>query len=216
MDLISRKAVEWRAIKGFEGIYEVSNDGQIYSIRSNKFMKPSSKSKYGHAQVVLRKNGDITRKQIHRIVAETFIKNPDNKPEVCHISNEYDENGFLNNSVENLRWGTHIENCRYENTRLRQSMNHADFRGTRNPHYGKHLTEEQKKNLSVKKGNQVIQWDGERVIGVYDSLKQAGRETGISWTNIRNVCDGLYKNACGYQWSYVYKIFALVKGGLDE
>lgn len=208
--------VKWKPIKGFEGIYEVSTDGQIKNLRRNILMKPYRKGKYGHAMVGLSKNGKVTRLQVHRVVAETFIPNPENKPEVCHKSNKYDKNGLLNNSVNNLCWGTHLENCRYENTRKRQSENHADFKGKNNPNYGRIWTDKEKKHLSKLKGEQVIQWDFNRIVGIYDSLKQAGRETGVSWTNIRNVCEGLYENAGGYQWTYVRNMFDLMKGAVKD
>ena len=207
----TNRQAEWKPIKGFEGLYKVSNNGDILSIKRKLILKPFGKGKYGHALVGLSKNGKTVKRQVHRVVAEAFVANTDNKPEVCHISNEFNENGFLDNSASNLCWGTHLENCAFENTRKRQSENHADVSGKKNPNYGNNWTDEMKRSQTINKGKQVIQWFGNRIIAVYDSIKQAGRATGISWMNIKNVCDKKYKHAGGYEWTYVFKPYDVDK-----
>ena len=118
-DLISRKAEEWKDIIGYEGRHQISNTGKVRSAKTNKIRAIHVKGRYGHAQVSLFDGNKNKRFQIHRLVAVHFIPNPDAKPEVCHIDNTLDENGFLDNSAENLMWGTHKENCEFENTRKR-------------------------------------------------------------------------------------------------
>lgn len=205
-DLISRSALieEWKDIKGYEGLYQISNLGRVRN-KSNKILKPFKKGMYGHSSIGLSKNNKCKNYQIHRLVALHFIPNPDNKPEVCHKDNSFNEDGLLNNSADNLCWGTHKENCAYENTRKRQSDNHADFKGKNNPRYGKHLPNKAKEKLMKERGKQVLQWQNGRVIAFYESLKDAGRKTGITWTSIRHVCNGTYKQAGGYEWTYVCK-----------
>lgn len=102
----------WKSIKGYEGIYEVSNLGNVRNIKPrykhinpNGLLKPV-KLNTGYLGVSLI-NKDKVRKEhrIHRLVAEAFIPNIDNKPQVNHI-----DNNRANNSVENLEWVTYKEN----------------------------------------------------------------------------------------------------------
>ena len=209
-DLISRSEEEWKDIQGYEGLYQVSNLGNIKN-KKGKLLKPFRKGKYGHSLVGLSKDNKSTKYQVHRIVAIHFIPNPENKPEVCHKDNTLDKNGFLDNSASNLIWGTHKENCEFENTRKRQSENHADFTGENNPNYGNKYSDKNKEKLMKERGKQVLQWKDGRVIAFYESLRDAERKTGICWVNIRNVCDGQYKHAGGYEWSYVCKPYDVEK-----
>lgn len=211
MRLIDADALieEWKPIKDFPN-YQISNLGRVKNSRGN-LIKQWHKGKYGHAMVGLSKNNKSHKKQVHRLVAEHFIPNPNNKAEVCHKDNSFDDNGFLDNSVFNLEWGTHKENCLYENTRKRQSENHADFKGINNPNYGKHLPQERKGKMMKERGKQVLQWENGRIIAFYESLKDAGRKTGICWVSIRNVCNGEYKHAGGYEWSYACKPYDVDK-----
>lgn len=90
---------------GYEGIYAVAENGQVWSHRSNKFLKPS-KLPNGYLQVGLSKDGKQKRFFVHRLVAMAFIPNPDNLPQVNHK----DENK-LNNCIDNLEWC----DCKYNN-----------------------------------------------------------------------------------------------------
>lgn len=200
----------WVAVDGFPN-YEVSNMGNVRNATTKKIRAIHPKGKYGHAQISLYGNGKNKRFQVHRLVALHFIPNPDNKPEVCHIDNTLNERGLLDNSVNNLMWGTHEENCQFWNTRKRQSENHADVSGANNPNYGKHLASEHKEKMMIERGKAVLQWENDVPIALYPSLKEASRQTGISWSNIRNVCNGEYKTAGGYEWSYACKPYDIDK-----
>lgn len=98
----------WKDVVGYEGLYTVNENGEIYSTRSKKILKPFFRgirpdNKY--LVVDLHKNNKGKTISVHRIVAETFIPNPDNLPCVNHK----DGNKF-NNCVDNLEWVTYAEN----------------------------------------------------------------------------------------------------------
>ena len=113
----------WKDIKGFEGFYKVSNTGNIYSVKRRDSrgikiggltLKPTC-CKDGYLKVVLNKNGMRYYKRLHRLVAETFIPNPNNFPQVNHIDEIKD-----NNNVKNLEWCTSRYNNNY-GTRIERS-----------------------------------------------------------------------------------------------
>lgn len=96
----------FKEIKNYEGLYSVSNLGNVYSIRSNKILKKIEKCSYLCVELKVHQKGKY--KLIHRLVAEAFIENPNNYPCVNHK----DENKH-NNSVENLEWCTYKYNNNY-------------------------------------------------------------------------------------------------------
>lgn len=94
---------EWYAVKGYEGLYEITKDGRIR--KTPRELHPS-KDTQGYMVVQLKDFENKTKVvKIHRLVADTFIPNPYNKPCIDHISTVRDDN-----RVENLRWATHKEN----------------------------------------------------------------------------------------------------------
>lgn len=105
---------EWRAINGYEGLYEVSNYGRVRSIpnrgisgkyNGGKIKNPQKRGKYLYVR--LYKNGVGKPFNIHRLVATAFIPNPNNYPCVDHI-----DTNCHNNRVSNLRWVSHSQNSR--------------------------------------------------------------------------------------------------------
>lgn len=99
----------WKDIKGYEGLYQISNTGEIYSCRSKKILKQTVDKK-GYKRICLYLNGNIKNFQVHRLIAIAFIPNPNNYP----IINHKDENP-LNNEVDNLEWCTYKYNNNYMN-----------------------------------------------------------------------------------------------------
>jgi hypothetical protein len=98
---------EWKEIKEVKGIYSVSNQGRVRNNRSGYILKPVEYHK-GYVKVNLKVDGVSVNRQVHRLVAEAFIDNPENKPEVNHKNGIKDDN-----RVENLEWVTGEENRRH-------------------------------------------------------------------------------------------------------
>lgn len=101
----------WKPIVGYEELYEVSNLGRIKSLNYNhtkeEGIMKGIKTSFGHLRVMLWCNNKKTVFLVHRLVAQAFIPNKDNKPFIDHI------NGIpWDNRVENLRWCTQSENLR--------------------------------------------------------------------------------------------------------
>jgi hypothetical protein len=93
----------WKDIKGYEGIYKVSNYGRVINVKTMKVLS-GGVGKNGYDTVNLHNNGGKTF-CVHRLVAESFIPNPCNKKCVNHKDGDK-----LNNNAENLEWNTHSEN----------------------------------------------------------------------------------------------------------
>ena len=101
----------WKDVLGYEGVYKVSNCGRVWSVRKKILMKlHDNGAGKGYKYIWGHKDGNREKLYIHIIVAQAFIPNPKNLPEVNHK----DENPE-NNCVENLEWCTHKYNSRYSN-----------------------------------------------------------------------------------------------------
>ena len=99
--------VEWKLIEGFDGIYSVSNYGEVRNNKTGRLMKPR-KNETGYLRINLTKNGKPKCMRIHRLVAQAFIPNNENKLQVNHIDFNRE-----NNCVSNLEWVTNQENTQY-------------------------------------------------------------------------------------------------------
>ena len=98
----------WKNIEGYEGKYQVSNLGRVKSMIGQEKVLHPKKHRNGHLQIGLHKDKKRKTMYIHRLVAQAFIPNPDNLPQVNHI----DENKE-NNHVDNLEWCTNQYNTEY-------------------------------------------------------------------------------------------------------
>lgn len=125
----------WKDVKNYEGLYQVSNLGNVKvldrivnsAIKNNTKVKRKGRMlkqyiKQGYPQVTLTLNNKRKYCNVHRLVAEAFIPNPNNLPQINHI----DENK-LNNNVDNLEWCTAKYNCNY-GTRNSRIYNKTSFK----------------------------------------------------------------------------------------
>ena len=117
-------------VKGYEELYEVSDTGRIFSYynmgnhkpdKTRRELNPSFDAR-GYLTINLTKNGKTKQYKVHRLVAEAFIPNPKNKPEVNHLDGDHQ-----NNDQGNLEWATRVEQ---EEHALRMAL--KDTRGEKN------------------------------------------------------------------------------------
>ena len=156
----------WKPVVGYEGHYQVSNFGRVKSIKFGKEIILKQHIRRGYYSVVLSKNGILKRYSVHRLVAEAFIDNTDNLPQVNHK----DENK-LNNSVDNLEWCDSEYNNNY---------------GTRNKRVSEKMT-------NGKLSKPVLQYDLEgNLIREWASACECGRN-GFDTGAVNACCNNKYK-----------------------
>ena len=176
---LSNQKEIWKDIKGYEGLYMVSNLGNVYSHLSNKKMKPGNDR--GYLKVNLSKDKKVKQFTVHRLVALAFLPNKNNYPCVNHK----DENPS-NNNVNNLEWCTYEYNNNYGSIKERISKTlKGKNAGEKHHMYGKHHTPESKSKMSNKLSKPVIcVTTGE----IFNSSKEASIKTKITCSNINDCC----------------------------
>lgn len=186
----------WKPIKNYEGLFEVSNKGRVKRLERVVVYKDGRK--YHKKEQILKPwitNGYLrvtlcdSKPRVHHLVAEAFIPNPENKPQVNHK-----DEVKTNNCVENLEWMTAKENCNYgtRNERIRKSLG--------KPAVCKAIGEATRKRLS----KPVAQYtkDGE-FVKIWPSTNGAGRQLELSQSNISKAARGINETYGGFVWKYV-------------
>lgn len=167
----------WKDIKDYEGKYKISNLGRIksYAQKSNGKITEGYSDAKGYKTIYLYDKPQHGKwYKIHRLVAMTFIENPNNLPQVNHK----DENK-ANNSVDNLEWCTNYYNSHYGTRAQRAGLSNRCCETT------------SKKVYSI---------DADGNIEYFDSTGEAERQTGIQSANIRRTIRGKTKHAGKRQW----------------
>lgn len=181
-----------REIKDYPN-YRITENGIVINIKTNKNVKQQI-DKDGYLRVCLYNKNLRTKQFVHRLVANAFIPNLSNLPQVNHINGNKQDN-----RVENLEWVTPKENMvkavetgLFENVRKKQRKN-----AVKNNLSKYHILA----NEATKK--KVIQCDkNNKTINTFNSISDAGRETGIAITSISYVCNNKRKTAGGSIWHF--------------
>ncbi len=182
----------WKDIKGYKGSYQISNLGRVKSLPRTILHKNGHKVPYcgtiltpaksaGYWAVALTLHNKKKTHKVHRLLAEAFIPNPENKPTVNH------KNGIkTDNNILNIEWATYSENNHhaYDN-----GLKHGAFNGVMGADHP----------LSMP----VLQFtlDG-TFIAEYAGQTEAMRCTGISQSKISTVCNNIRKTAGGFIWKF--------------
>lgn len=187
---------EWKNIKGFENLYQVSNYGRVRSIDriikrvkdgvlidfrfKGKLLTPKLNKKTGYAHVALSINSKRKYVNIHRLVAESFIENPDNKPCVNHK-----DESKLNNNVDNLEWCNYVYNNGYgtKKKRLAESLT-----GKKRPY----------QNVPIL----CFDYNTDKFIKKFPAIYAAVKELKVPQGSIIRVLSGKRKSTHGYYFEY--------------
>ena len=180
----------YKDIKDLEGKYQVSNFGNVLSLNYRntgraELLEPSYNG-YGYFIVNLCKNGETKQCLVHRLVAETFIPNPDNKPCINHkIEGDkgktinmvfFNEDGSIDEEKTTIEWVTYKENNNY---------------GTRN------------KRMAKTKSKKVLQFTLDGVfVREWESTRECGRN-GFDNSSVCQCCNGKKPHYKGFKWCYV-------------
>ena len=189
---------EWRDVVGLEGLYAVSSEGRVASMRTKKIMSQTPQTHHGrtYMHVCLYQNHAPKKVRVHQLVAEAFIPNREIGDEVDHISNNP-----LDNRVENLRWCSHQENMRNPHTREKQRAYRLSHPFTKRgrPH---------KPDPSVFFNNHddtrkdVVQMKDGEVIARYKSIGEAARVNGYNKAAISQACNHIRVAYKHFVWMF--------------
>ena len=187
----------WKDVKGYEGYYQVSNLGRVKSlertirhwrsenvVRKERILRQNIGKRHKYALVILSKENIKTPAKVHRLVAEAFISNPENKPTVNHINSIRHDN-----RVENLEWAT-----------VQENIIHGIEYGNINPP----TPWKGKFGADNPKSKPILQMDDcGNIIEEHIGIAEASRKTGAPAASISNCCRGVkLKHAGGYVWKY--------------
>lgn len=205
----------WKDIDGYEGLYQVSNMGRVKSLgrykiaRNNsisfmsEIIKKTQISKKGYITVTLNNNKQRKTFKVHRLVAQAFLDNPDNLPQINHKDEDKTNNviwvnddGSIDYNKSNLEWCDNKYNCNYGN----HSIN---------------ISKKLKRHPSIIKS--VLQLNlNEEYVKIWDSSTDICEILGYNKTCISECCNGKQKTDYGYKWVFAdeyepipFKVFDL-------
>ena len=170
----------WKDIEGYENLYQISNLGNVKSLRKNILLRPGLVG-IGYMAVALCKKGKKVHKKIHRLVAEHFIDNSRKLFCVNHI-----DGNKLNNNVENLEWCT----SSYNNKEAYRLGLKGSLKGKNNKYSESLMKQVNQYDL---KGNFIKKWN---------CMHDIEKELGIYHQNIIKCCKEQRHKAGGYIWKY--------------
>jgi len=190
IESIRLQGEEWRDVVGYEGCYMVSNLGRILSLGRyvrlyayTKMIEPCLIQQHlgrnGYFSVTLKKNGEKKCISVHRLVAISFIPNPNNYPCVDHINDNKTDNQSYN-----LQWCTHKFNNSKEHHRLSESLSQR----------GKILTSIRKPIVQLSTNGDIIQ--------IFPSMTDADLK-GFQHSAINRVIHNKLKTHRGFKWMYL-------------
>lgn len=182
---------EWRDVIGYEGLYQVSNLGRVRSLDRYACCKNNSQrlikgrvlafdyDKDGYPRVCLSNNGKHITVQVHRLVAQAFLPNPDNLPCINHK-----DECITNNRVDNLEWCTYKYNNNYGTHMEKINKNRTDG-----------LFKAKKVGMYSLEG---------KLLNTFKSVTAAAKYLNKSYNaNISSACRGNTHTAYGYIWKYL-------------
>ena len=177
----------WKPVKNYESLYEVSNYGRVRSLPRKPYrkkviiMSPGIAGE-GYLSINLYKKGQAKKQYVHRLVAEAFIENPHNYPEINHK-----DEIRTNNAVDNLEWCTSKYNKNYGNRNRKMSA----------VKIGRFCDEN-----AVKRSPVICIETGK----YYSTMRLAALDSGASYTKITECCKGRRQKTGGYHWRYATEI----------
>jgi hypothetical protein len=164
--------IKYKDIVGYEGLYEVSSDGRVYSKNFNRFcgrrIRKIQKRKDGYMQIMLNKDKEKRCLKIHRLVAEAFLDNPNKYKDVNHINGNKSDN-----RVENLEWCNRSHN-----------VTHAYRIGLKNINADKNPNS---KYVLDTKANVF-----------YSTAKECSEYSGIKYSYLCGMLNGTFRNTTSY------------------
>ena len=199
----------WKDIKGYEGKYKISNLGHILMLgaysdgrKYKQGLKKTRVDKGGYEYVNLTNwEGKVETVKIHRLVAEAFIPNPENKPCIDHI-----DCNRTNNNVDNLRWVTYKENANNPITRINLSKALIKVCESEENRQKKRYVAKIQKNIEarrIKIIKPILQFDKNGIfISEFSSVTEAAQSVNGNVTSIIRNCKGKRPSAYGYIWRY--------------
>lgn len=174
-----------RSVPIYEGLYEITDDGRLYSTRSEKFLRPRM-DRYGYFYYVISINSKRFTIKAHRLVAMAYIPNPLNKPTVNHI------NGIRHdNRVSNLEWATYKEQQADPLTTI-----HRHNVVAKTNYYAMGMI----RNFGRKR---TAVYKEEKLLGIYDSLKLALIDYPANYGKASECANGKRQSAGGVRFCYV-------------